>query len=189
MSDENAPGPDAFDGPIADEDTVYYARIRYQDRKGRWSHWSAPCMFRTMVQFPAGILATPIMTVPSDGSEASAVNPVLGMSSPKVLAGTGNFDKGDWQISTNSTFATTIYNAQGTDDLTFHTATGLNLATALGVDFFARGRQRATDGTYTLGCPRAVRPAAGVLRPDLRAAADILQKIQPPLCVQHRPGW
>ena len=106
-------------------------------------------MFRTMVQFPAGILATPIMTVPSDGSEASAVNPVLGMSSPKVLAGTGNFDKGDWQISTDSTFATTIYNAQGTDDLTFHTATGLNLATALGVDFFARGRQRATDGTYT----------------------------------------
>lgn len=148
--------------PYLTQDTVYYARIRYQDRKGRWSHWSAPCMFRTMVQFPAGILATPIMTVPSDGSEASAVNPVLGMSSPKVLAGTGNFDKGDWQISTDSTFATTIYNAQGTDDLTFHTATGLNLATALGVDFFARGRQRATDGTYT---PWAV-PVRFGLRPE-----------------------
>ena len=148
--------------PYLTQDTVYYARIRYQDRKGRWSHWSAPCMFRTMVQFPAGILATPIMTVPSDGSEASAVNPVLGMSSPKVLAGTGNFDKGDWQISTDSTFATTLYDAQGTDDLVFHSTTGLNLATALGVDFFARGRQRATDGTYT---PWAV-PVRFGLRPD-----------------------
>lgn len=150
------------DSPYLTQDTVYHARIRYQDRKGRWSHWSAPCMFRTMVQFPAGILATPIMTVPSDGSEASAVNPVLGMSSPKVLAGTGNFDKGDWQISTDSTFVTTIYNAQGTDDLVFHTTTGLNLATVLGVDFFARGRQRSTDGTYT---PWAV-PVRFGLRPE-----------------------
>lgn len=148
--------------PYLTQDTVYYARIRYQDRKGRWSHWSAPSMFRTMVQFPAGILATPIMTVPSDGGEASAVNPVLGMTSPRVLAGTGNFDKGDWQISTDSTFATTLYNAQGTDDLTFHATTGLNLATALGVDFFARGRQRATDGTYT---PWAV-PVRFGLRPE-----------------------
>lgn len=152
----------ADNSPYLTQDTVYYARIRYQDRKGKWSHWSAPSMFRTMVQFPAGILATPIMTVPSDGSEASAVNPVLGMTSPKVLAGTGNFDKGDWQISTDSTFATTLYDAQGTDDLTFHTATGLNLATALGVDFFARGRQRATDGTYT---PWAV-PVRFGLRPE-----------------------
>ena len=135
--------------PYLTQDTVYYVRIRYQDRKGRWSHWSAPSTFRTMVQFPAGILVTPIMILPQDGAEVSAIDPVLGMSSPKVMAGTGNFDKGDWQISTDSTFATTLYNAQGTDDLTFHTTTGLNLTTTLGVDFFARGRQRTTDGTYT----------------------------------------
>ena len=117
-------------------------------------------MFKTMVQFPAGILATPIMTAPQ--GEAPALSPVLGMSSPKVLAGTGNFDKGDWQVSTDSTFATTLYNAQGTDDLTFHTTAGLNLTTTLGVDFFARGRQRTTDGTYT---PWAV-PVRFGLRPE-----------------------
>ena len=87
--------------------------------------------------------------------------------------GTGNFDKGDWQISTDSTFATTIYNAQGTDDLTFHTATGLNLATVLGVDFFARGRQRATDGTYT---PWAV-PVRFGLRPEYSDPIFGLRKI------------
>ena len=119
-------------------------------------------MFRTMVQFPEGILATPIMVLPQDGAEVSAIDPVLGMTSPKVLAGTGNFDKGDWQISTDSTFATTLYDAQGTDDLTFHTTTGLNLTTALGVDFFARGRQRTTDGTYT---PWAI-PVRFGLRPE-----------------------
>ena len=146
--------------PYLTQDTVYYVRIRYQDRKGRWSHWSAPSMFKTMVQFPAGILATPIMTAPQ--GEAPALSPVLGMSSPKVLAGTGNFDKGDWQVSTDSTFATTLYNAQGTDDLTFHTTAGLNLTTTLGVDFFARGRQRTTDGTYT---PWAV-PVRFGLRPE-----------------------
>lgn len=148
--------------PYLTQDTVYYVRIRYQDRKGRWSHWSAPSMFRTMVQFPAGILVTPIMLLPQDGSEVSAIDPVLGMSSPKVLAGTGNFDKGDWQISTDSTFATTLYDAQGTDDLTFHTTTGLNLTTTLGMDFFARGRQRTTDGTYT---PWAI-PVRFGLRPE-----------------------
>lgn len=152
----------ADNAPYLAQDTVYYVRIRYQDRRGRWSHWSAPSTFRTMVQFPAGVLLTPIMTAPSDGGEASAVNPVLGMSSPKVLAGTGNFDKGDWQISTDSTFATTLYDAQGTDDLIFHTTTGLNLTTTLGMDFFARGRQRATDGTYT---PWAV-PVRFGLRPE-----------------------
>ncbi|WP_298779168.1 hypothetical protein, partial [uncultured Fretibacterium sp.] len=146
--------------PYLTQDTVYYVRIRYQDRKGRWSHWSAPSMFKTMVQFPAGILATPIMTAPQ--GEAPALSPVLGMSSPKVLAGTGNFDKGDWQVSTDSTFATTLYNAQGTNDLTFHTTAGLNLTTTLGVDFFARGRQRTTDGTYT---PWAV-PVRFGLRPE-----------------------
>ena len=148
--------------PYLTQDTVYYVRIRYQDRKGRWSHWSAPSTFRTMVQFPAGILLTPVMLAPVDGGQVQPVNPVLAMSAPKVAVGFANFDKADWQISTDSTFATTVYNKAGSDDLTMHTTEGLNLTTTLGVDFFARGRQRTTDGTYT---PWAV-PVRFGLRPE-----------------------
>ena len=148
--------------PYLEQDTVYYVRIRYQDRKGRWSNWSAPSLFRTMVQFPAGILLTPVMLAPVDNGQVHSTNPVLAMSSPKVAVGSANFDKADWQVSTDSTFGTTVYNAQATDDLTMHTTKGLNLVTALGVDFFARGRQRTSDGTYT---PWAT-PVRFSVRPD-----------------------
>lgn len=148
--------------PYLTQDTVYYVRIRYQDRKGRWSHWSAPSTFRTMVQFPAGILLTPVMLAPVDGGQVQPVNPVLAMSAPKTAAGFANFDKADWQISADSTFATTVYDKAGSDDLTMHTTEGLNLTTTLGVDFFARGRQRTTDGTYT---PWAI-PVRFGLRPE-----------------------
>ena len=102
------------------------------------------------------------MLAPVDGGQVQPVNPVLAMSAPKVAVGFANFDKADWQISTDSTFATTVYNKAGSDDLTMHTTKGLNLTTTLGVDFFARGRQRTTDGTYT---PWAV-PIRFGLRPE-----------------------
>lgn len=135
--------------PYLTQDTTYYVRIRYQDRKGRWSHWSAPSQFKTMVQFPVGILLTPVMTLPVDQGQVHPINPVLAMTPPKVAAGTANFDKADWQVSTDSAFGTTIYDAAQTDDLIMHTTRGLNLATSLGAEFFARGRQRTTSGEYT----------------------------------------
>lgn len=135
--------------PYLTQDTTHYVRIRYQDRKGRWSHWSAPSKFKTMVQFPAGILLTPVMLAPVDGGQVQGINPVLAMSAPKVAVGSAIFDKADWQVSTDSTFGTTIYDKVASDDITMHTTENLNLVAAIGVDYFARGRQRTTLGEYT----------------------------------------
>ena len=135
--------------PCLEENTLYYVRIRYRDRRMRWSHWSAPVKFKTMVQFPAGILLTPVMLAPVDGGQVQGINPVLAMSAPKVAVGSANFDKADWQVSTDSTFGTTIYDKVASDDITMHTTENLNMVAAIGVDYFARGRQRTTDGIYT----------------------------------------
>lgn len=148
--------------PYLTQDTEYFARIRYQDVKGRWSHWSAVSRFKTMKVFPAGLLLTPVMLIPSDGMALPRYNPVLAMSSPKVAAGVANFDKADWQISTDRTFATTLYSATDTPDLAIHRAQGVNLATAAATDFFARGRQKTATGEAT---PWAV-PARFSLLPE-----------------------
>ena len=148
--------------PYLTQDTEYFARIRYQDVKGRWSHWSAGSRFKTMVAFPAGLLLTPVMLIPSDGMALPRYNPVLAMSSPKVAAGVANFDKADWQISSDRTFATTLYSATDTPDLAVHRAQGLNLTTVVGTDFFARGRQKTVTGEAT---PWAV-PARFSLLPE-----------------------
>lgn len=152
--------PDNF--PYLEQDTAYYARIRYRDRRMRWSHWSAPIRFVTMKTFPINVLVMPEMIIPADGGEASAYNPLLAMTTPKVVGGVAEFDKADWQISTDSTFATTLYDAPGTDDLVTHIAKDLNLTVVQASDFYARGRQRLKDGTYT---PWA-RPVRFGLRPE-----------------------
>ena len=148
--------------PYLTQDTEYFARIRYQDVKGRWSRWSAVSRFKTMVEFSAGLLLTPVMLIPSDGMALPRYNPTLVMSSPKVAAGVANFDKADWQISSDSTFATTLYSATDTPDLAVHRAQGLNLTTVIGTDFFARGRQKTDTGEAT---PWAV-PARFSLLPE-----------------------
>lgn len=148
--------------PYLSEGQWYHVRIRYQDRLGRWSDWSPASRFKTMDAFPDGILLTPMMVIPADGGEVRSVNPILAMTSPKVAAGVANFDAADWQISANSAFETTLYEALGTPHLTLHQTEGLNLASAIGAEFYARGRQRTDAGEYT---PWAV-PARFALRPD-----------------------
>lgn len=150
------------DSPYLEENTLYYVRIRYRDRRMRWSHWSAPIRFTTMKTFPMNVIVMPEMIIPADGGEASAFSPLLAMSTPKVVGGVGEFDKADWQISTDSTFATTLYDAQGTDDLITHIAQNLNLSVISASDFYARGRQRMTGGQYS---PWA-RPVRFGLRPE-----------------------
>lgn len=148
--------------PYLEENTLYYVRIRYRDRRMRWSRWSAPVKFTTMQTFPQNVIAMPEMIIPADGGEASAFSPLLAMSTPQVVGGVGEFDKADWQVSTDSTFATTLYDAQGTDDLVTHVPRDLNLSIVQASDFYARGRQRMTGGQYS---PWA-RPVRFGLRPE-----------------------
>lgn len=135
--------------PYLEENTLYYVRVRYRDRRMRWSHWSAPSRFTTMKTFPMNVIAMPEMIIPADGGEASAFNPLLAMSTPKIVGGVGEFDQADWQISTDSTFATTIYDAQGTNDLVTHIPHDVNLSVVQASDFYARGRQRMKNGEYS----------------------------------------
>ena len=87
---------------------------------------------------------------------------LLSMSTPRIVGGVGEFDQGDWQISTDNTFATTIYDAQGTNDLVTHIPHDVNLSVVQASDFYARGRQRMKNGQYS---PWA-RPVCFGLRPE-----------------------
>lgn len=151
--------------PYLTQNTAYYVRIRYQDRKGRWSPWSSAVKFTTMAIFPTGLLATPVMVLPSDGGSLLRKNPVMVMTSPKVLAGAANFTKADWQISSDSTFATTIYNAADVVDLSMHATQSVNLDVAIGTEFFARGRQKTDANEST---PWSI-PARFTLLPEYDA--------------------
>ena len=148
--------------PYVSPNTRYYVRIRYQDKHGRWSEWSGASAFTTMAAFPESVILTPVMLMPTEGGELPPVNPILAMSSPKVLAGAENFDAADWQISNDHSFASTLYSASESAGVTVHMTEGVNLATALGVQFYARGRQRTSSGEWS---PWAV-PASFTVRPD-----------------------
>lgn len=159
----------AFQVPLKSDGTPYLAagaqyvvRVRYQDRAGKWSEWSAPVTFTTAAAFPATMLLAPMMMLPPDGGEMAAVSPVLGMTEPKVMMGTASFDAADWQVSADRTFATTLYEATETTDMLVHRCEGLRLASALGSEFWARGRQRTTAGEWT---PWAY-PAQATIRPE-----------------------
>ncbi|MBQ7263676.1 MAG: fibronectin type III domain-containing protein [Synergistaceae bacterium] len=154
--DEGLSSSVAFQVPLKSDGTPhlaegeqYVVRVRYQDRAGKWSEWSAPVTFTTMAAFPATMLLAPTMMLPPDGGEMSATSPMLGMSEPKVMMGTASFDAADWQVSADRTFATTLYEATETTDMLTHRCDGLRLASALGSEFFVRGRQRTTGGEWT----------------------------------------
>lgn len=155
----------ADSAPLLREGTVYYARIRYMDRRGKWSAWSDSIHFETMNEFPDSIPVAPMMLAPLDGGVLPAVDPVLVMSQPKVMAGTAIFDKADWQISTDNTFGTQLYSAEGTASTTMHATRDVDLTSVLGVDFYARGRQGTTTGEYT---PWSV-PVHFSIKPDYDA--------------------
>ena len=148
--------------PYVQPNTKYFVRIRYQDRLGRWSDWSEASAFTTMAVFPDSVILTPIMLMPTEGGELPPVNPILAMSSPKMIAGSANFDAADWQVTNDQSFETTLYSAAANEDVTVHKTEGLNLATALGAAFYARGRQRTSTGEWS---PWAV-PVSFVPRPD-----------------------
>ena len=148
--------------PYVSPNTKYYARIRYQDRYGRWSEWSDASSFTTMAVFPDSVILTPVMLMPVEGGELPPVDPILAMSSPKVIAGSANFDAADWQITNDQSWASTLYSVSESEDVRLHVAEGVNLATALGATFYARGRQRTSDGEWS---PWAV-PVSFVPRPD-----------------------
>lgn len=148
--------------PYVSPNTRYYVRIRYQDKHGRWSEWSGASAFTTMAVFPESVILTPVMLMPTEGGELPPVNPFLAMTSPKVLAGAENFDVADWQVSNDQSFESTLYSASESEGVTVHRTEGVNLATALGVQFYARGRQRTSGGEWS---PWAV-PVSFTVRPD-----------------------
>ena len=123
------------------EGTLYFVRIRYQNREGKWSDWSDTSTFTTMDVFSDSAFLAPIMLMPVDGGEVPQSNPILAMSRSKVIAGTANFTKADWQVSTDPTFTNTLYNAQGISDVTMHWTENLHLGSSIGTEFYARGRQ------------------------------------------------
>lgn len=159
--------------PYVQPNTKYFVRIRYQDRLGRWSDWSEASAFTTMMEFPESVILTPVMILPADGGQARAIDPILAMSSPKVIAGSANFDAADWQVSNDQSWASTLYSAEGTEDLTVHQTEGLNLATALGLAFYARGRQRTSTGEWSLWSV----PARFDIRPEYEDLVFGLRKI------------
>ena len=130
-------------------DTTYYIRIRYQDAKDRWSFWSMPSSFKTLAVFPDSVITTPMMLLPASDTTVPASNPILGMSVPQVITGVANFVTSDWQVATDSAFIDPIYNKTDSPDRTVHACLGLNLETALGVEFYTRGRTKTDGGIYS----------------------------------------
>ena len=137
------------DTPYLSPDTKYYARIRYQDTDLNWGAWSEAICFTTMAVFPETVLATPVIILPVDGGEAAANNPVMSMSAPAALIGTADFSAADWQISDDNTFATTLYNAADTTNITLNIPENLDLSTKSAAMLYARGRQKTSAGDYT----------------------------------------
>ena len=143
--------------PYFEPGTTYYARIRYQARDEKWSQWSPVSRFSTMAEFPDSVLIAPRMVLPPDGGVAAANNPILAMTQAQTMAGVTNFVKADWQIANNPEFTPPLlYEASQVDTLTLHQADGVNLASAVGAEFYARGRQKAITGEWT-GWSPAVR--------------------------------
>ena len=129
--------------------TTYYVRIRYQDVNEHWSEWSDVSAFTTMAEFPENALLAPIMAIPVNGGIVRAKDPILAMSTAKMLVGASSLDKANWQIAANPNFDPVLYQAMDSDDVTLHQATGLNLTTALGTEFYARGQQRTVEGDWS----------------------------------------
>lgn len=150
-------GSNSFQIPLLNKDnnntleagTTYYIRARYMDNKKNYSLWSDVCKFETMIFLPTQLLKTPIITFPSDGGVNNNINPFFVMTSPQVLLGIANFNKSDWQVSTDINFNHIIYEATDQDNLTFHRSINLNLMNSGSVDFFVRGRQKTVDAHYT----------------------------------------
>ena len=142
---------DNDNNPYLEPDTTYYIRVRYCDKRDRWSEWSHISRFTTMAEFPEGILLAPIMTIPTEGGQVRGNNPIFGMTSPKTMVGTAVFDKADWQIANHSTFTenSILYEANNTTNLTLHQTDGVSLASANTLDFYARGRQGTNNNEWT----------------------------------------
>lgn len=135
--------------PVLETATSYWVKIRYQDNRRKWSSYSDPIKFETMIQFPTQILNTPIMISPSNGGVISDTNPVLFMSQPSVSLGAANFVTADYQIASDSEFTNLIYNKTDSADLSLHLTENVNLAVVNNADIYVRGRQKTDDNRYT----------------------------------------
>lgn len=135
--------------PILETATEYWVKIRYQDNRRKWSAYSDPIKFETMIQFPEQILKQPIMINPTNGGRINDKDPILVMTSPSVNIGTANFISADWQISSNQDFSDLLYNKENSTDLSYHATENVNLVATNHSSFYVRGRQKTNDGTYT----------------------------------------
>ena len=156
--------------------TTYYVRIQYKDRTGKCSEWSDTSTFTTMAEFPDSVFLAPEMIIPPNNGEARSTDPILAMKKAKVAAGVALFDKADWQIAANPDFNPVLYEALGTDNLTMHQAKDVILSSAVGADFYARGRQWPVGETDETKVPWSPAVHFGI-RPDYEDPVFGVRKI------------
>ena len=81
--------------------TTYYWRVRYQDKQGNWSDWSASRSFTTLDRAPA----TPTLVSPANAATGISLTPTL------QAAAFSDPDAGDthansqWQVDNSSSFS------------------------------------------------------------------------------------
>ncbi|MCW2248696.1 hypothetical protein M2352_004356 [Azospirillum fermentarium] len=131
------------------ESQRHYVRWRYQDADGVWSDWSGTIGFTTV----ATSITTPAITSPLNGATGVGKRPTFACSAFAMSSGTDTHTASRWQVSTVSTFATTVIDTgeNGTSKTTFTPATDL----AGGVQYFVRVQHKGALGKWSAWSPTA----------------------------------
>ena len=102
---------------ILQDQTAYFFRVRYKGAALGWSPYSSPTGFSTQA-----VPAAPTNTAPPNGATDVAVAPTLQTSAFYIPGGGDTHAKSQFQVATDSGFATIVYDSGESADLTSHVA-------------------------------------------------------------------
>lgn len=123
--------------------TTYYARVRYKGTTYGNSNWSATISFSTVANYTPN---TPSITSPTTGATGQGPTVSFSSSAFAMNGGSATHTSSDWQIATDSGFATIVFSTTNdTTNKTSWTSPSLTVNTT----YYARVRYLASNGIYS----------------------------------------
>lgn len=123
--------------------TTYYIRVRYKGTTYGNSNWSTTVSFSTIANYTPN---TPGITSPTTGATNQGPTVSFSSSAFAMNGGSATHTSSDWQIATDSGFATIVFST--TNDTTNKTSwTSPNLTA--NTTYYARVRYLASNGIYS----------------------------------------